>query len=200
RLAARHQDIADKFMRKYPMLKLDRSTITKTLQKSEQYFYLEESPVIQNRCKNKPPKYSLLETAMTIWVNQASSTGMVLSDELVKLKGCEFGNHLEIPTSSDDNRDQRPEDNELGSEYKNGENFISEGSENDEIPNSEGNEDNQSNFQSRGGTRGRTRGRTRERTRGSTCGSTRRRTRGRTHGRTRGRSRGRTRGRPRGRA
>ncbi|CAG8442580.1 3732_t:CDS:2, partial [Gigaspora rosea] len=68
-----------------------------TLQKSEQYLYLEESPVIQNRCKNKPPKYPLLKTAMTIWVNQASSAGMVLSDELVKLKDREFGNHLGIP-------------------------------------------------------------------------------------------------------
>ncbi|CAG8759013.1 17098_t:CDS:1, partial [Gigaspora rosea] len=82
RPAARHQDIADEFMRKYPTLKLDRPTITKTLQKSEQYLYLEESPVIQNRYKNKPPKYPLLETAITIWVNQASSAGMVLSDEL----------------------------------------------------------------------------------------------------------------------
>ena len=97
RPAARHQDIADEFMRKNPTLKLDRSTITKTLQKSEQYLYLEESPVIQNQCKNKLPKYPLLETAMTIWVNQASSAGMVLSDELVKLKGREFGNHLGIP-------------------------------------------------------------------------------------------------------
>ncbi|CAG8552172.1 10974_t:CDS:1, partial [Gigaspora rosea] len=44
RPAARHQDIADEFMRKYSTLKLDRSTITKTLQKSEQYLYLEESP------------------------------------------------------------------------------------------------------------------------------------------------------------
>ncbi|CAG8851052.1 23002_t:CDS:2, partial [Gigaspora margarita] len=88
--------IADEFMRKYPTLKLDRLTITKTLQKSEQYLYLEESAVIQNQCKNKLPKYPLLETAMTIWINQASFASMVFSDELVKLKGCEFGNRLGI--------------------------------------------------------------------------------------------------------
>ncbi|CAG8623534.1 17662_t:CDS:2 [Gigaspora margarita] len=34
---------------------------------------------------------------MTIWVNQVSSAGIVLSDELVKLKDCEFGNRLGIP-------------------------------------------------------------------------------------------------------
>ncbi|CAG8816566.1 22164_t:CDS:2, partial [Gigaspora margarita] len=44
-----------------------------------------------------------------------------------------------MPTSFDnidDNRDQRLKDNELDSEYKNNENFISEDSENDEISNS----------------------------------------------------------------
>ncbi|CAG8843172.1 41434_t:CDS:1, partial [Gigaspora margarita] len=63
----------------------------------EQYLYLEESAIIQNWYKNKPPKYLLLETAITFWVNQVSSAGMVLSDKLVKLKGCEFGNHFGIP-------------------------------------------------------------------------------------------------------
>ncbi|CAG8584892.1 24476_t:CDS:2 [Gigaspora margarita] len=98
---------------------------------------------------------------------------MVLSDELVKLKGCEFGNHLGISenvlneaasvpletladeriklrqllsqyepeniykTDKTGNRDKSPENNELDSEYEDGENFISESSENDEISNSE---------------------------------------------------------------
>ncbi|CAG8846183.1 20698_t:CDS:2, partial [Gigaspora margarita] len=90
-----------------------------------------------------------------------------------------------MPASSDDNRDQRSEDNKLGSKYENSKNFISEGSENNEIPNSESDKDSQSNFQSRGRTRGRTRG--------STRGSTRRRTHGRTHKRTRRRPCGRAR-------
>ncbi|CAG8560422.1 10555_t:CDS:2 [Dentiscutata heterogama] len=97
---------------------------------------------------------------MIIWVNQASSAGMVLSDELVKLKGHEFSNRLGIPENDlkshsapeilafsnniTNNRDQRPEDNILGSEDENGENFISE---------------------TRGRTRRSTRGSIRERTR-----------------------------------
>ncbi|CAG8854389.1 42614_t:CDS:1, partial [Gigaspora margarita] len=52
----------------------------------EQYLYFEESAIIQNQCKNKLPKYLLLETAMMIWINQVSSAGIVFSDELVKLK------------------------------------------------------------------------------------------------------------------
>ncbi|CAG8830431.1 19977_t:CDS:2, partial [Gigaspora margarita] len=72
RPAARHQNIANKFISKYPMLKLNRSTIIKTLQKSKQYHYLEE-------------------------INQVSSAGIVLLNELVKLKGCEFDNRLGIP-------------------------------------------------------------------------------------------------------
>ncbi|CAG8438760.1 17478_t:CDS:2 [Cetraspora pellucida] len=69
---ARHQDVADVFMRRYSTLKLDRSTISKTLKKSEHYLYLEE----------------------------ISTAGMVLTDDLVKLKGREFGNSLGI--SEDD--------------------------------------------------------------------------------------------------
>jgi len=81
----------------------------------------------------------------------------------------------EMPASSDDNRDQRPEDNVLGSKDENGENFISESSKNDEISNSEGNEDDNSNTQ----PHERARGRTHIRTHRSTHRSIRRRTRGR---------------------
>jgi len=37
---------------------------------------------------------------MNLWVSQVSAAGLILTDELVKLKGCDFGQHLGIP---DDN-------------------------------------------------------------------------------------------------
>ncbi|CAG8842634.1 23075_t:CDS:2, partial [Gigaspora margarita] len=101
---------------------------------------------------------------------------------------------LEVPAFSDNinnNRDQKPEDNELGSEYKNDENFISKNSENDEISNSGGNEDDQFNSQSCGKTCRRTskstRRSTHESTYRSTCGSTSGSTSGSTRERTYGR-------------
>ncbi|CAG8639062.1 10642_t:CDS:2, partial [Gigaspora rosea] len=42
------------------------------------------------------PKYPLIETAMNIWVGQVSAAGLVLTDELVKSKGREFGSLLGI--------------------------------------------------------------------------------------------------------
>ena len=38
--------------------------------------------------------------AMNLWVSQVSAAGLILTDELVKLKGRDFGQHLGIP---DDN-------------------------------------------------------------------------------------------------
>ncbi|CAG8733153.1 43548_t:CDS:2, partial [Gigaspora margarita] len=64
--SAKHQDIADEFKRRYPKLNLERST------------------------------YPLIEIAINIWVGQVSATGLVLTDELVKSKGCEFGSLLGI--------------------------------------------------------------------------------------------------------
>jgi hypothetical protein len=97
---ARHQDIADEFMQRYPGLKLDRSTISKVLKKKEQYLLLEENSTTQNRYKNRRAKYPELEMAMNLWVSQVSAAGLILTDELVKLKGRDFGQHLGIP---DDN-------------------------------------------------------------------------------------------------
>ncbi|CAG8488622.1 5005_t:CDS:2 [Cetraspora pellucida] len=205
RSAARHQDIANEFIRKYPILNLDRSTITKIFKKSEEYLYFEENTIIQNQ---------------------------FLSDELVKSKGHEFSNHLE--TLADEriklrqllfqykskniyNADEirlfyqilpnqtlvqqvvsGKKQNKLqliillatnatelhklkllviGSEDKNRKNFISESSENGKISNSEGNKDDNSNAQ----PCKRAHERTHRRTRRSTCGSIYEGTRRRTH-------------------
>ncbi|CAG8661162.1 26969_t:CDS:2, partial [Gigaspora margarita] len=45
----------------------------------------------QNRYKNRGPKYPSVEKAINIWVSQVSAAGLVLTDELVKSKGREFG-------------------------------------------------------------------------------------------------------------
>ncbi|CAG8806011.1 36319_t:CDS:2, partial [Gigaspora margarita] len=91
------------------------------------------------------------------------------NNEYTWMKSDIWENAPEMPASSDNinsNRDKRPENDELDSEYKDGENFISEGSENDEISNFEGDEDSQSNSQFYRRTHGRTHRRTRESTHG----------------------------------
>ncbi|CAG8857536.1 23665_t:CDS:1, partial [Gigaspora margarita] len=46
------------------------------------YLHIEENTATQNQYKNRGPKYSLIEKAMSIWVSQVSATGLVLTDEL----------------------------------------------------------------------------------------------------------------------
>ncbi|CAG8845742.1 13318_t:CDS:2, partial [Gigaspora margarita] len=43
-----------------------------------------------NQYKNRPSKYPLIERAMNIWVGQVLAAGLILTDKLVKTKGCEF--------------------------------------------------------------------------------------------------------------
>ncbi|CAG8721892.1 32058_t:CDS:2 [Gigaspora margarita] len=94
--SAKYQDIADEFKRRYPELNLERSTVTKILKKKDQYLHIEENTTTQNQYKNRGPKYSLIEKAMNIWVGQVLAAGLVLTDELVKSKGREFGSLLGI--------------------------------------------------------------------------------------------------------
>ncbi|CAG8833174.1 38514_t:CDS:2 [Gigaspora margarita] len=95
-LSAKHHDIADEFKRRYSELNLDRTTVSKILKNKDQYLHIEENTVIQNRYKNRGPKYPSVEKAINIWVSQVSATGLVLTDKLVKSKGCEFGRLLGI--------------------------------------------------------------------------------------------------------
>ncbi|CAG8697644.1 2628_t:CDS:2 [Gigaspora rosea] len=67
------RQFAPQFMRQYPMLKLDQSTISKILKKK-----------------------SKLEMAMNLWVSQVTTAGLILTDELLKLKGREFAQHLNV--------------------------------------------------------------------------------------------------------
>ncbi|CAG8804222.1 1741_t:CDS:2, partial [Gigaspora rosea] len=94
--SAKHHDIADEFKRRYPELNLDRTTVSKILKKKDQYLHIEENAATLNRYKNRGPKYPLIEKAMNIWVSQVSAAGLVLTDELVKTKGREFGRLLGI--------------------------------------------------------------------------------------------------------
>ncbi|CAG8701628.1 42504_t:CDS:2 [Gigaspora margarita] len=142
---------------------------------------------------------------MTIWVNQGSFAGMVLLDELVKLKGCEFGNRLGI--SKNDLKFSNgwvanfKKQNSLH-QYT----FIGEAMNvtKSDIAAASGfwqKKDSQSNSQFRRRTCGRTRERTcrstHESTHGKTCESTHESTCGSTHERIRGRTHGRPRRRPR---
>jgi len=50
---AKHQEISEEFTRRYPILKLDRSTISKILNKKEQYLFLEDNFAMQKRYTNR---------------------------------------------------------------------------------------------------------------------------------------------------
>ena len=64
--------------------------------KKEQYLLLEDNSVLQNRYTNRSLKHPELEMAMNLWVSQVTTAGLILTDELLKLKGREFAQHLNV--------------------------------------------------------------------------------------------------------
>ncbi|CAG8692530.1 8355_t:CDS:2 [Gigaspora rosea] len=92
----KHHKIAQKFMKRYEGLKLDRSTVSKILKNREQYKNIKVESVAENQFRHRPVKFPRLELAMRTWVQQIVAANMLLSDYLLKEKGIEFACALDI--------------------------------------------------------------------------------------------------------
>lgn len=95
--SVKHHEIAKEFLKRYPSLTLDRSTITKTLTKRNQYLKLKITASAEKTYRHRPPKYPLVEMALNLWVDQVNATtGLVLTDALLKEKAHTFAEGLGI--------------------------------------------------------------------------------------------------------
>ncbi|CAG8826092.1 13019_t:CDS:1, partial [Gigaspora rosea] len=94
------QEIADEFMKCYLDLKIDRTTISKILKKTDEYQQLKDDVQAKNTFCHRFVKYPILELAMNMWIERVTAEEMILSESLIKEKGHQFAQALAIPEES----------------------------------------------------------------------------------------------------
>jgi hypothetical protein len=91
-----HENIAIHFNRLYD-LDIKRPTISKILKEKERWLSITNTSI--PTYKHRDVKYPLLEQALSIWVKQALSKNMVLSDNILREKAKEFAQDLNITSN-----------------------------------------------------------------------------------------------------
>jgi len=91
----RHVDIANHFNEMHPNLKIDRSTISKILLQSDKWKQVNAEDSVQT-FRNREVKFPVLEYAMSLWVENATASGVVLTDLLIKEKAKTFAEAFNI--------------------------------------------------------------------------------------------------------
>ena len=92
-----HENIAIHFNQLHN-LDIKRSTISKILKEKERWLSIENAST--STYKHREVKYPLLEQALSIWVKQAISKGMILSDIILREKAKDFAKDLNIEENS----------------------------------------------------------------------------------------------------
>ena len=92
-----HENIAIHFNQIHN-LDIKRSTISKILKEKERWLSIENAST--STYKHREVKYPLLEQALSIWVKQALSKGMILSDIILREKAKDFAKDLNIEENS----------------------------------------------------------------------------------------------------
>src|SRR5947199_144182 len=75
-------------------INIKRPTITKILKEKERWLSIANTSIPTYR--HREVKYPLLEQALSIWVKQALSKNMILSDNILREKAKEFAKDLNI--------------------------------------------------------------------------------------------------------
>ncbi|CAG8681696.1 23569_t:CDS:1 [Gigaspora rosea] len=96
----KQQEIADEFMRRYPDLRIDRTTISKILKKTDEYQKLDDNVQADNTFRHRSVKYPRLELAMNMWIERVIAEEMIISESLIKEKGRQFAQAFVIPKES----------------------------------------------------------------------------------------------------
>lgn len=91
----RHEDIAKHFNELYPNLTIERSTISKILSQSDKWKAVNEDSAAQT-FKHKEVKFPVLEHAMSLWVENVTAGGVILTDLLIKEKAKIFAEAFNI--------------------------------------------------------------------------------------------------------
>ncbi|CAG8672808.1 20648_t:CDS:2, partial [Gigaspora rosea] len=93
-----HQ-IANEFNQCYPDLKMDRSTVSKILKKTDEYQQIEDNLQAEKTFRHRSVKYPMLELGMNMWVERVTTEGLILSESLIKEKAQQFAQALDMPKS-----------------------------------------------------------------------------------------------------
>ena len=91
----RHEDIAKHFNEMYPNLKIERSTISKILAQSDRWKAVNSGDSAQT-FRHKEVKFPVLEHAMSLWVENVTAGGVILTDLLIKEKAKIFAEAFNI--------------------------------------------------------------------------------------------------------
>ena len=94
----RHEDIANHFNEVYPNLKIERSTISKILAQSDRWKAINTEDSAQT-FRHKEVKFPVLEHAMSLWVENVTAGGVILTDLLIKEKAKIFAEAFNIQES-----------------------------------------------------------------------------------------------------
>jgi len=92
----KQNEIATYFNSKYN-LNIDRTTISKIINKKDKWVSIEEGEVSKKVFKHRKVKFPLLEEAMSFWIEQMTAKGVILTEVLIKEKAELFAKLLEIP-------------------------------------------------------------------------------------------------------
>jgi hypothetical protein len=87
-------EIAAHFNAKYD-LNIDRTTISKIINKKDKWLHDEGGS--KTVFKHRRVKFPLLEEAMSIWIDQMTSKGVILTEALITEKAELFAKLLEVP-------------------------------------------------------------------------------------------------------
>ncbi|CAG8759139.1 21798_t:CDS:1, partial [Gigaspora rosea] len=96
----RHQEIENKFIKLYPNLQIDRSTVTKIPNKADIYNQIQKTVQAERTFRHHSVKYSRLELAINIWIEQVIIHEIIILDSLIREKGRQFAKEFDIPETS----------------------------------------------------------------------------------------------------
>ncbi|CAG8573044.1 21223_t:CDS:2, partial [Gigaspora rosea] len=85
----------------YPDLKIDYTTISKILKKTDEYQQLRDNDVqAEKTFRHRSVKYPMLELAMNMWIEWVTTEEMIISESLIKEKCRQFAQALDISEES----------------------------------------------------------------------------------------------------
>ena len=91
-----HQDIASHFNKICSNIDIKRSTITRILQQKNKWKAVTNTEESSQIFRHKEVKFSILDYAMSLWVENVTAGGVILTDLLIKEKARVFAEAFNI--------------------------------------------------------------------------------------------------------
>ncbi|GES98541.1 tigger transposable element-derived protein 6-like [Rhizophagus clarus] len=95
----KHHKVAQFFNEKNPNVKIDRSTVSKILKEKDKWKAVVSAEVSNKTFRHREAKFSSLDHAMSLWVENAIARGVTLTDLLIKEKARVFAQAFNIQES-----------------------------------------------------------------------------------------------------